>query len=83
MNDIPRETPTDIALAFMMLDDEPVASCAGCCLFLEARGMVRRLVDQPMTIVPDARLVIFEIEAPYTLADCKGAITGRHLDKPA
>jgi hypothetical protein len=79
MNDVPRGTATDVALAFLMLDGEPRASCVACCLRLEAGGMVRRLVDQPMTMVPDARLVIFEIEAPYTLADCKDAVTGRHM----
>ena len=73
-DDVPRET--DVAIAFLMLDDKPRLTCVDCCLRLEARGMVRRLYDQPT--LTDGRLVIFGMAPPYTLEDCRAVIRDRH-----
>ena len=75
---------SNVALAFLVLPDGAIRQvCVGCSAYLHERGMLSVAGKTALNVVnaPDGETptsIAYMIAKPWTLAECRNAISGRH-----
>jgi hypothetical protein len=86
--------PMDPVFSFLITENGPRMTCAGCSKLLAEKGMLNVVMERPLGdymrgakpvingVVGEWSAIYYAIADDYTLADCRTAIRDRHVGQP-